>query len=288
MDRVHTIRSRELGDALRQALKAAGLTGQEASRRLGWSPSKVSRLLLGARGATERDVASMLLLCGVNGAERTRLLSLCRDPGAGGWVRQLGTLPTQLKTLVDHENQACGIDEFEPTLVPGLLQTVDYAQAIVRANTNVAPHEVDERVVARTARQQLFRRARPPRFAFYVHEFALRLPVGGPEVMADQLNHLVRMSARENIALRVVPAAVGAHAALAGAFRLMEFPHYKPIVYLESENSSLFLERPEEIEAYRGILSALAETALGAGESRQVVAELASELYADGEDNGVL
>ncbi|GGS20699.1 MULTISPECIES: helix-turn-helix domain-containing protein [Actinokineospora] len=286
MDRVPTIRSRELGDALRQALKAAGLTGQEASRRLGWSPSKVSRLLLGARGASERDVSSILLLCGVNGAERARLLSLCREPG--GWIQRLGKLPTQLKTLVDHENQASAIDEFEPTLVPGLLQTVDYAQAIVRANTNVPPHEVEERVVARTARQQLFRRARPPRFAFYIHEFALRLPVGGPEVMADQLNHLVRMSARDNILVRVVPASVGAHAALAGAFRLMEFPHYKPIVYLESENSSLFLERPEEIAAYRGILSALAETALGAGESRQVVAELASELYADGEDNGVL
>jgi transcriptional regulator with XRE-family HTH domain len=288
MDRVHTIRSRELGEALRKALKAAGLTGQEASRRLGWSPSKVSRLLLGARGATERDVSSLLVLCGVNGDERSRLLSLCRDSGAGAWVQQLGRLPTQLKTLVDHENQACGIDEFEPTLVPGLLQTVDYAQAIVRANRNVAAHEVDERVIARTARQQLFRRARPPRFTFYVHEFALRLPIGGPEIMAEQLNHLVRMAGRENIALRVVPAAVGAHAALAGAFRLMEFPHYKPIVYLESENSSLFLERPEEIAAYRGILSALADTALRAGESRQLVAGLARELYADGEDNGVL
>ncbi|MFC5285743.1 helix-turn-helix domain-containing protein [Actinokineospora guangxiensis] len=288
MDRVPTIRSRELGEALRKALKAAGLTGQEASRRLGWSPSKVSRLLLGARGASERDVSSLLVLCGVNGDERSRLLSLCRDPGAGAWVQQLGRLPTQLKTLVDHENQACGIDEFEPTLVPGLLQTVDYAQAIVRANSNVPAREVDERVIARTARQQLFRRARPPRFTFYVHEFALRLPIGGPEIMAEQLNHLVRMAGRDNIALRVVPAAVGAHAALAGAFRLMEFPHYKPIVYLESENSSLFLERPEEIAAYRGILSALADTALGAGESRQLVAGLARELYADGEDNGVL
>jgi hypothetical protein len=248
----------------------------------------VSRLLLGARGATERDVSSLLVLCGVGGAERSRLLSLCRDPVAGAWVQQLGRLPTQLKTLVDHENQACAIDEFEPTLVPGLLQTVDYAQAIVRANRNVGAHEVDERVIARTARQQLFRRSRPPRITFYIHEFALRLPVGGPRTMAEQLQHLVRMSTRETVELRVVPAAVGAHAALAGAFRLMEFPHYKPIVYLESEQSSLFLERPEEIAAYRGILSALAETALGAGESRQVVAELASELYADGEDNGVL
>ncbi|MGX7823953.1 helix-turn-helix domain-containing protein [Actinokineospora sp. 24-640] len=281
MDRVQTIRSRELGDALRQALKAAGLTGQEASRRLGWSPSKVSRLLLGARGATERDVASVLLLCGVNGAERARLLSLCREPSGGGWVQQLGRLPTQLRTLVDHENQASTIDEFEPTLVPGLLQTVDYAQAIVRANTNVADHEVDERVVARTARQQLFRRARPPAFSFHIHEFALRLPVGGPEVMADQLNHLVRMSARTNISVRVVPAAVGAHAALAGAFRLMEFPHYKPIVYLESENSSLFLERPEEIAAYRGILTALSDTALSAEESRAVISALSAELYAE-------
>ncbi len=140
-------------------------------------------------------------------------------------------------------------------------------------------------MAARLARQSLFSRDRPARFTFYLHEAALRLPVGGPAVMAEQLQHLRRMSMRSYLTLRVVPVALGAHAAMTGAFRLMEFAEFKPVVYLESETSSLFLEKPEEIQAYRRILEALADTALGEGQSRELIATLATELYADGEDH---
>ena len=140
-------------------------------------------------------------------------------------------------------------------------------------------------MAARLARQSLFSRDRPPSFTFYLHEFVLRLPVGGPAVMADQLQHLERMSRRPYLTLRVVPAALGAHAATAGSFILMEFAEFKPVAYLESETSSVFLEKPVEIEAYQDILGALAGTALGEGESRQLIATLATELYADREDH---
>jgi hypothetical protein len=113
----------------------------------------------------------------------------------------------------------------------------------------------------------------------------LRLPVGGPAVMLDQLQHLERMSRRPYLTLRVVPAALGAHAATAGSFMLMEFTEFKPVVYLDSETSSLFLEKPVEITAYQAILAALAQTALGEEESRELIATLATELYADREDH---
>jgi len=280
-----TVRSRELGDGLREVMRQAGLNGQQTAHLLGWSPGWVSRLLSGKRGCTELDVAAFLGVCRVKGAEWDRLLALCQQQQTPGWFQQHGSrLPKQLRTLIDHENRAIAISEFEATLVPGLLQTGEYARAVISRIVNVPPDEVQDRVAARLARQSLFSQDRPTRFAFYLHESVLRTPVGGPEVMADQLNHLLRMSERRYLTLRVVPIALGAHAATAGTFRLMEFAEFKPVAYLESETSCLFLERPEEIAAYRRILGALADTALDEGQSRELIAILATRLAADRED----
>jgi transcriptional regulator with XRE-family HTH domain len=280
-----TVRSRELGDGLRQAMEQAKLNGKQTAHLLGWSPSWVSRLLSGKRGSTELDVAAFLGVCRVKGPERDRLLALCQEQHTPGWFQQHGSrLPKQLVTLIDHENKAVAISVFEAIFVPGLLQTGEYARAVISCNVNVPSDEVEDRVAARLARQSVFSRDRPASFAFYLHESALRTPVGGPAVMADQLNHLLRMSARRYLTLRVVPTSLGAHAAMTGAFYLMEFAEFKPVVYLESETSSLFLEKPEEIQAYQRILGALADTALGEGESRQLIATLATELSADRED----
>ncbi|MDQ3988315.1 MAG: DUF5753 domain-containing protein [Actinomycetota bacterium] len=123
------------------------------------------------------------------------------------------------------------------------------------------------------------------RSSFYLHEAVLRLPIGGPAVMSDQLHHLLRISVRSYLTLRVLPASLGAHAGLSGPFTLMEFADFRPVVYLDSETSSLFLEKPEEIAAYRRILGALVDTALGEGQSRELIATVATELYADREDD---
>lgn len=279
-DRDPTLRSRELGEGLRLAMEQAGLNGKQAARLLGWSPSWVSRLLSGKRTGSEADVAAFLGVCRVTGSERDRLLALCQEQNTPGWLQQYGSrLPKQLVTLIDHENKAETISDFQSTLVHGLLQTGDYAHAVISRNVNIAANEIDDRVAARLARQILFTRDQPAHFAFYLHESVLRLPIGGPTVMADQLHHLLRMSARAHVVVRVVPAGLGAHAALSGPFTLMQFPDFKPVVFLDSETSSLFLERPEEITAYQRILDALAQTALGERESRELIATLATELY---------
>ena len=113
----------------------------------------------------------------------------------------------------------------------------------------------------------------------------LRLPIDGSAVMSDQLHHLLRMSVRSYVTLRVLPASLGAHASLSGPFTLMEFSDFRPVVFLDSETSSLFLEKPEETASYRRILGALGETALGEGQSRDLIATLATELYPDREDD---
>lgn len=285
-NREPTVRSRELGDGLRQVLRQSGLTGKQAAHLLGWSPSWVSRLLSGKRGGTEVDVSAFLAVCQVTGAERDRLLAICREQNIPGWLQQHGArLPKQLRTLIEHENKAVTIDEFEATLVPGLLQTTDYARALLREMGTYPPDEIEDRVAARLGRQGVFGRERPARFTFFLHEFVLRLPVGGAAVMFEQLQHLVRKATRPYLTLRVVPVARGGHAAVAGSFRLMEFAEFRPVVYLESQTASLFLEKPEEIAAYRRSLGLLADTALGEEESVTLIATLATELYADREDH---
>ena len=280
-----TIRSRELGEGLRRAMQNAGLTGKDVARLLDLSPSWVSRLISGKRNVTAVQASAFLAVCRAPSAERERLLALCDEQRTPGWFQQHGSrLPLQLVTLIDHENKAEVISSFVSTLVPGLLQTGDYVRALLKEAGRVPADEIDARVAARLARQSLFSRDRPARFTFYLHEFVLRLPVGGPAVMADELQHLERMSRRPYLTLRVVPASLGAHAATAGPFTLMEFAEFKPVVYLDSETSSLFLEKPVEIAAYQDILESLAQTALGEGESRELIATLATELSADRED----
>jgi transcriptional regulator with XRE-family HTH domain len=285
-DREPTIRSRELGEGLRRVMERAGLNGQQAAHLLGCSPSRVSRLLSGKRGGSEVDVAAFLGVCRAKGPERDRLLALCQEQNTPGWFQQHGSrLPKQLVTLIDHENKAVAISAFQATLVHGLLQTGNYARAVISSSANMPADEVDDRVAARLARQCLLSRERPPQFTFYLHEAVLRLPIGGPAVMSDQLHHLLRMSVRPYLTLRVVPTALGAHAGLSGHFTLMEFAEFRPVVYLDSETSSLFLETREEATAYQRILGALAHTALGEGQSRELIATLATELSADREDH---
>jgi Domain of unknown function (DUF5753)/Helix-turn-helix domain len=287
-DREPTIRSRELGEGLRKAMEKANLNGKQAGDLLGWSATKVCRLLAGKRGGNEVDVSAFLAVCRTRGKERERLLNLCREQNTPGWLQQHGSrLPKQIRTLIDHENRAVEFADFQSTLVHGLLQTGDYAHAVISSNVELPAIEVEDRVAARLARQSLLSRSQPAKFTFYVHEFVLRLPVGGPTVMSDQLHHLLRMSVRSYLSLRVIPAAVGAHAALSGPFTLMEFTEFKPVIYLDSETSCLFLEEPQEIAAYQRILSGLADTALDEGQSRELIATLATELYPDREDHDV-
>ncbi len=284
-DREPTLRSRELGDGLRRAMEQAGLNGRQAADLLGCSPSRVSRLLSGKRGGTEVDVAGFLAICGVTGPERDRLLALCREQGRRGWLQQHGPrLPKQLRTLIDHEVKATAISEFQAMLLPGLLQTGEYARAVIGRNVNVPADEVEDRVAARLARQSLLTRERPPRLTYYLQELALRAPVGGPVVMAEQLRHLLRMAERPFLTLRVLPISVGAHAAMSGPFTLLDFAEFRPIVYLDSETSSLFLELPVETTAYRNILGELARITLEEEQSRRLVASLATEL--DSESRG--
>jgi transcriptional regulator with XRE-family HTH domain len=275
-DREPTVRSRELGEGLRRAMEYAGYNGTQIADELGWSQGRVSRLLAGKRGGTGYDVSAFLAACRVKGEQRDRLMALASDHNRPGWFLHHGpVVPKQVQTLIDHETRASTVNDFQPTLIHGLLQTPDYARETMSRSPNLPQEEIADRIQARLARQELINRPRAPIFTFYLHENALRLPVGGPATMSDQLHHLLRISVCANVTIRVVPAQAGAHAGMSGPFTLIEIQEFKPIVYLDSEITSLFLETPTEINAYRNILDTLNDTALNTQHTRELITTIA-------------
>lgn len=277
-----TIRSRELGDALRLAMERANINGKYVAHVLGWSESKVSRMLTGRQQPLQDiDVVALLALCRVTGAEKERLLELARGYKEPGLLQQFGpALPEQLRTLINHERRATEIIEFEPIRIPGLLQTSDYMRALLERSV-APPDGIDTRVQARLVRQNIFSRDHPPMFTFLIHEHALQLPVGAPGVLTDQLHHLLQLGVRSYVTIRVIPIAFGAHAGMTGACRLMEFDDFKPIVYIEEVTAGHFLEEPNQIATYHRIFTKLANSALDAEESRSRIAELAVAMNAE-------
>lgn len=261
-------------------MECAGFNGKRTSVALGWSASKVSRLLTGQLNLPETDIAAFLAVCHVTGDERDRLLRLSREPESPGWLQQHGAaIPEQLRILVDHENTATTVVDFQAIVCNGLLQTDEYARALLERSGTVPPREIHARLTARLARRSVFSRTDRPHFTFFVHEFVLWLPIGSHEIMSDQLHELLRMGVRTYIDIRVIPASFGAHAGTTGSSTLMEFAEFKPVVYVEEETTGHFLAGPDEIAAYQAIFASLADCALDEGQSRDLIASLAVDLY---------
>lgn len=277
-----TIRSRELGDELRHAMEKANLNGKLAAQLLGWSESKISRLLMGYQIVNEADVAALLALCLVKGEEKARIMALAREYNVPGWLQKR----PRFQTFLNLEKRATEITEFDLLRVPGLLQTVDYARALHMRSPRVPASEIESQVDTRLRRQDVFSRHDRPECTFYVHELVFYLPTGGPAVMSAQMHHLIEMSVRSYITIRVIPAALGACGPTDGACRLMEFSHQRPIAYVEEETAGHFMEEPDEIAMYRKIFAMFARDALTEGESREVIGDLAVSLYREDRDGG--
>ncbi|GLZ29538.1 transcriptional regulator [Lentzea sp. NBRC 105346] len=261
---------------MREAIRRAGLTGRGAAALAGWDHAKLSDLINGKGGVTEVELSRLLGICRTPADEHEHLLRLFREASTSGWLQLHGEkLPVQVRTLVEHEAQATEIIVWSLTLVPGLLQMPDYMRTLMLASPNVPDPKIDEYVMARVARQKIIEGRR--QFTFYIHEQALRLPVGSsPVVMSDQLDHLQQMNMRPYITMRVVPTAIGAHPGTSGSFTLMKFSNVEPIVFLDTENSSVFLDDKASFEVYSRILKALDAVALDAAESKELIARIAT------------
>lgn len=275
--RQSTIAGRGLGSDLRSLRNNKRLSLRHVATQLEWQPSKLSRIETGKQGITTEDVASLLVIYGVTGEERDRLIAKTERADEPNLWEIQGPLSHESRTLIQIEPAASYIFIFDPLLIPGLLQTPDYTRVVMKA-CGVSEEDAEVRVAARMSRQAILSREKPPTFEMIIDEGALRRVVGTPKTMARQLRHLVEATERPNVSLRVLPLSLGAHTGLDGAFTLLDFAKDKPVVYLDHKISGLFLELPEQVDFFRTEIDRLRSVALSSQESVATVAAIAKEL----------
>jgi len=268
-----TPKARALGAELRAARERAGVSQRALSRQLGIANSTLSRWEDGHRMPPVEDVAAILGILGVSGEQREHLLQLARNPDSSHWVSVgMPDQQRQLAALLEFERTATRITDVSPLLITGMLQTADYARAIM-VSGGVPPMEVPTRVAVRVGRREMLHRDDPVHLVAVVGEAALRTMIGGPEVMAEQLRFLVKVSALPNVDLRVLPLDIGWNPSLEGPFVLLEFERATPIVHLENRRSAMFLHEKEDVDAYRLAVDSVLAAAMSPEESSEVIAE---------------
>ncbi|MDQ1294416.1 MAG: hypothetical protein QG608_2299 [Actinomycetota bacterium] len=250
-----TVRRILVGVQLRRLREERGITREDAGYVIRASGSKISRLELGRVSFKERDIADLLSYYGVEDLrQREALLSMARDANnPGWWHRYDDVLPSWFQTYVGLEESASLIRTFEMQFVPGLLQTQDYARAVMAAGQpELSRQEIERRVELRMARQRILTRSKPPKLWAVIDEAALRRPIGGTQVIRAQIRHLIDLMDRPNITVQVMPFRFGGHAAEGGAFSILRFPEtdLPDIVYVEQLVSALYLEKREQVDRY--------------------------------------
>lgn len=284
-----TVRNRRLAAELRRLRESGDFTGDDVAERLGWSASKVSRLENARQAPRFADVRRLLDLYGVDGAYREQLLQLARDAVRRGWWEAFSdALPEPYASYIGLEIEAEELWQWETQVVPGLLQTEAYAQAVEQRSHStevIPPSRVDARVEARLERQSVLTRETPLQLSVVLDEALLLRRYGDAAVMAEQLQHLQELSDLSNVTLQVLPLD-GPHPIATGSFTLLQFPlvggmKFHDVVYIEHLNGCSYLE--EETETYRHRLSfeRLRAEALGPAESAEKISRIAREAWID-------
>jgi transcriptional regulator with XRE-family HTH domain len=268
-----------LGAQLRRLREASHITTAEAAAAIRATPSKISRLERGRTAAKQRDVADLLSMYGVTDqAEREELLALARHASAPGWWRQYSDiLPRWFELYIGLEKAASIIRTYEVQFAHGLLQTEDYARAVILiSNAHASAEEIDRRVSVRMERQQLLTQPGAPELWAVLDEAALRRSPGGPNVMRAELEHLLQITDLPNVTLQIVPFHAGPHSAAGGPFTILRFPEpdLPDVVYLEQLNSALYLDQPEDVIDYVTVMDQLCVQAETGTASRDMISAL--------------
>lgn len=275
-----TPRSRRLGRELRKLREAKNWTMDEAAKHLGCSTSRISRIESGEIKPRTGDVIELLMAYEVplESEPGKSLLVLARELRQSGWWQRLGALTGRYATFIAYEAEAVELRNFEPTLVPGLLQTPDYARAVNSVGRETDAEAIEQRVQARLTRQEvLARKASPLRLHAIVSEATLMFEVGGPEVLRAQLDHIVNLARRPNITVQVLRFAAGATLADRGGFAILSFERDEPpLGYVETPAGELFLESPREIGRLTAVFDHLKTLAMSPAESVKFIRERAS------------
>jgi transcriptional regulator with XRE-family HTH domain len=281
-----TVRRRELGALLRKLREDKGLSVKDVTDHLLCSPSKVSRIETGQRGATLRDIRDLCDLYGVTDTgERERLTRLVKEGKEQGWW-QAYDLAFATPAYVGLEAEATRIRDYDPGVIPGLLQTPGYVRALhlnpmpEPDGEGVTPEKVNQRVEVRLRRQQLLTRTAPPPLNFWaiLDEAVLHREIGGPSVMRAQLQFVIDRMQLANVTVQVIPNRAGAHPALGSTFNIVEFDGRLPdIVYSETLAGFFFIEKREEVERFTSVFERLSNIALSSAESAEMMLEVSKK-----------
>ncbi|GAB2936647.1 helix-turn-helix domain-containing protein [Streptomyces heilongjiangensis] len=275
-----TVRRRRLGQELRRLRELKGMTAEEVAERLLVSQSKISRLENGRRSISQRDVRD---LCGVYEVEDQRvvdsLMQMAKDSRQQGWWHAFGDVPYSV--YIGLETDAASLRVYDPQVVPGLLQTRPYAEALIAgALPETMPGDIEKRVQVRMRRQERISAPESPlRLWTVLDEAALRRVVGNRSLMREQLEYLVEQSQLPHVTVQVIPFDLGAHPGLNGQYAILEFPDASDssVVYIEGVTSDLYLEKPADVQKYSVMYEHLRAQALNVDQSRQFIADIAKE-----------
>ncbi len=273
-----TVRQRELGVRLRQLRHDLGLTVEYVAAEMLCSATKISRIETGARRPSLRDVRDLCRIYQVTDPAATaELMDLARQAREPGWWTQYGDLV--IVPYIGLEQDATAITSFSMYWVPPLLQTEDYARAIISGIApKIDPKIRDERIEARLIRQQLIEQEKPPRYRVLLDEAVLHRQVGGPAVMRAQLEKIIRLAGEQKATVQVIAFDAGAHASAESNFTYLEFDDstLPGLVFVEGLVSHLYQERPSELARYREALEYLRDAALSPRDSVNRIVEACS------------
>jgi hypothetical protein len=272
-----------LGAQLRRLRETAGVTRDDAGYHIRASGSKISRMELGRVSFKERDVTDLLEFYGVDDlAEREKLVQLTREANATPWYQKFqDVVPDWFHVFVGLEEAAQLIRVYEVQFVPGLLQTEEYARAVIlQGAPGLDPDEVERRVALRMGRQKLLTREAPPRYWVIMDEAALRRPMGGRDVHVGQIERLIDLVGEPNITIQVMPFRYGGHAAEGGAFTIMRFPEtdLPDVVYMEYLTGAHYIDKPEEVERYAAVMERLSVAGTSPDRTREILSGMLKEI----------
>jgi transcriptional regulator with XRE-family HTH domain len=274
-----TVRQRRLARILRRLREDAGLTIDQVAEKLELSPSTISRIETAQVSVRPRDVRELLDIYAVNEVQRAQLMDLARAGRQQAWWHEYRDVPSV--PLAGLEADAAFIRQFSALLIPGLLQTRDYATAVIRAiRHDAAADEVEQRLELRMHRQEQLTHKEAPDFWVVLDEAVLRRPIGEPEVMHGQLQRLIDASDLPNVTLQVLPFSAGPHAGMDGEFTIFSYrdPADPDVVYIENTGGDLYLERDDKTRRYRLIFSHLQAAALNPVDSVRALTNVQQEL----------
>ena len=278
-----TVRRRRLARELRQLREAAALTIDEVAQRLEVSSAKISRIETGRVSVRPRDVIDLLDQYGIEGVHRDNLITLTREARQQGWWHSYTDVMSEgTDVWVGLEAEAAAVRTFEVQVVPGLLQTSKYAEAILRVYYRTeTPRQIERRVELKMARQELVIEHNNTPIWAVLDEAVLRRQIGPRSLMQSQYKRLLELCEGTNVTIQVLPLAAGSYSGAPGAFTIMQLPHPDPeVVVIEYRGGNLYLERSEEVRMHTDLFDRIRANAIGPDESLEYITRLATELDA--------